>query len=68
MWLYKVQFSENAENSATKGESIEWQTPTITGRIMGVRNDATLLANYRRIATFDTLAAAVTWLDTKAGI
>lgn len=67
-WFHKVIFGETNETAQTKGESIEWQTPTITGRIMGVRNDATLLANYRRIASFDTLAAAVTWLDTKAGI
>lgn len=67
-WFHKVIFGESTENAQTKGESIEWQTPTFTGRIMGVRNDATGVAKYRRIAVFDTLAAALTWLNGKAGI
>lgn len=67
-WYHKVQFGEESENAQTKGQSIEWQTPTITGRIMGVQNTATLETNFRRRANFDTEAAARTWLNTKAGI
>ena len=68
VWYHKAQFGETTENAQTKGENIEWQTPTITGRIMGVQNDASLAINFRRRANFDTEAAAKTWLNTKAGI
>lgn len=68
MWFHKAQFGESSEEAKTKGESIEWQTPTLTGRIMGVQNDSTMATNYRRRATFDTEAAARSWLNTKAGI
>lgn len=68
IWFHKIQFGETNENSQTKGQNIEWQTPTLTGRIMGVRNDSTGKARYRRHVTFDTLSAALSWLNTKAGI
>lgn len=67
-WYHKAQFGEGSENAQTKGENIEWQTPTITGRIMGVQNDESLAINFRRRANFDTEAAAQAWLKTKAGI
>lgn len=68
LWYPKVQFGENNENASTKGQQIEWQTPTIIGRIMGVRPDSTLKAKFRARKTFETLAAAVAWLDDKAGV
>lgn len=68
IWYHKVQFGETNESAQTKGQTIEWQTPTLTGRIMGVRNDSSGLANYRRYANFDTPAAAETWLNGKAGL
>lgn len=67
-WFHKVQFGETSENAQTKGENIEWQTPTITGRVMGVQNESDLAVNFRRRATFATEAAAQEWLNTKAGI
>lgn len=68
VWYYKAVFSETSENSQTKAERIEWQTPTITGRIMGVYNDATGVAKFRIRQDFDTEALAKTFLNTKAGI
>lgn len=68
VWYHKAQFGENTENAQTKGQTIEWQTPTIAGRIMGVQNDASGTIRFRRRATFETLAAAVAWLDAKANI
>ena len=68
VWYPKVQFGENTENASTKGQNIEWQTPTINGKIMGVRPDSTLKAKYRVRKMFETLAAAVEWLDDKAGV
>ena len=68
VWYHKAQFAENNENAQTKGDTITWQTPTLNGRIMGVQNDASGKIRYRRRATFDTAAAAVAWLDAKAGV
>lgn len=36
-WLYKGKFSEAEQENQTKGDSIEWKTPTITGAF--VRRD-----------------------------
>lgn len=68
IWYHKAQFGQTAENSATKGESIEWQTPTLTGRIMGVYNGSANEASYRYIASFATEADALAWLNTKANM
>lgn len=69
VWYHKVQFAETSENAQTKGQSIEWQTPTLTGTIFGVKADAPAgKTSYRRHRDFDTLAAAVSWLDNKAGV
>ena len=68
VWYHKAIFGQTAENAQTKGEHIEWQTPTLTGRVMGVYNDAGGKAHFRQIQNFTTEAAALTWLDGKAGI
>lgn len=67
-WIHKAQFGLQNEESQTKGETIEWQTPTLNGTLFGVKNDATLATKYRERTTFETLAAAVAWLDAKANI
>lgn len=68
LWILKTQFGIQNEEAQTKGETIEWQTPTLNGLIFGVQNDATLVTKYREHATFTTLAEAVAWLDAKANI
>lgn len=68
VWYWKVTWTEDSEDAQTKGESIEWQTPTITGRVHGCYIDASGTAKFRRRQTFDTEAAAKSWLNTKAGI
>ena len=68
VWCHKVQFSEPSEETTTKGETIEWGTPTLNAVGMGVRNDATGRIKYRIHETFDTPAAALAWLNTKANI
>lgn len=68
VWYHKAQFGETSENAQTKGQTIEWQTPTLTGRIMGVNDNADGQIRFRRRATFETAAAAIAWLDDKAGI
>ena len=68
IWCHKAQFGQTAENSATKGEAIEWQTPTLTGRIMGVYNSSGNEPSFRHIASFATEADAIAWLNTKANM
>lgn len=67
-WYHKAQFGQMVENSATKGEAIEWQTPTLTGRIMGVYIGGSNEASFRHIASFATEADAIAWLNTRANM
>lgn len=60
--FYKIQFQLPSENSNTKGENIEWQTPSITGRIMALPD---FDGNYEETAIFSTEAACRTWLFGK---
>lgn len=68
IWVYKAVFGMTNENAATKGESIEWQTPTVTGRCAGLSIDSSGEKTFRKIRVFDTESDANSWLDTCAGI
>lgn len=68
IWYHKVQFAEESENAQTKGQQIEWGTPTITGRVMGVQLDSSGEIAFRDQKIFDSEAAAVAWLDGLANI
>jgi phi13 family phage major tail protein len=67
-WFHKVQFKQPDESLTTKGDKLEFQTPTIKGKVLGVYLDTTGKLRFRKSHTFTTLAAANAWLDTKAGI
>lgn len=68
-WFFKVKFAHPNEESRTKEGSMEWRTPTITGKGMGVYLSASdEVPNFAKHKTFDTLAAAKTWLNTIADI
>lgn len=67
-WFYKVQFGKSDEEGQTKGESVEFMTPTVVGTVMGVFNDATGKAKFRRRQEFETYAEALSFLTTLAGI
>ena len=66
-WYYKVQFSMN-EDMETKGENVAYHTPTIEGEVFAVQPIADLTNKFRVEADFATEAAAISWLNTKAGI
>ena len=68
IWVYKAVFSKSAENSQTKGESIEWQTPTVTGRCAGLSIDSSGEMTFRKVRNFATESDASAWLDTCASI
>lgn len=67
-WIYKVQFSRDADSTNTKGESVEFQTESVTGDAVGVQlaaaGDTIFYSHIRQ----DTEAEARTWLNGKAGI
>lgn len=68
VWVYKAKFSKNAENSQTKGESIEWQTPTVNGRCAGISVSSTGELTFRKKQNFTTEEDCNEWLDGLAGI
>lgn len=70
-WIWKAQLGIASESAATKQETIQWQTPTLTGNMMGVQPDADMKVKFRRRKTFtgDTAEAdAVAWLNKMANM
>ena len=70
VWVLDVLFGIESETSQTKGESIEWQTPTVTGKA-AAHMITTVDPNdpvFRMKKNFTTAAACIDWLDEQAGI
>ena len=63
VWLKKVQFSEPADDFATKGDTAEFMTPTLEGTIMVAAD-----GKWKEEGTFSTEDSAKAWLNTKTGI
>lgn len=63
IWLKKVQFSEPADELATKGETVEFGTTTLEGTIMVAAD-----GYWKEEVTCDTEPEAIAWLNTKSGI
>lgn len=63
IWLKKVQFAEPADEFKTKGESVEFLTPTLEGEIMLAVDN-----KWKEEGTFSTESGAIAWLNGKAGI
>jgi phi13 family phage major tail protein len=63
IWLKKVQFSEPSDELKTKGESVEFGTPTLEGTIMMAAD-----GKWKEEATFSTEAGAKAYLDGKCGL
>ena len=61
-FLNKVKFSEPSEDYATRGESIEYKTPSITGRASTVDG-----GDWKETETFATEAEAKNWVYEKFG-
>lgn len=67
-WFYRVQFSVQSEETRTKERNIEWRAPTLSGRGSGVQLSSGTTLSFAVHETFPTLAAAKTWLKSKASI
>ena len=57
--LYKVKFSEPSQEDNTKGESVEFSTPTIEGQISALAN-----GKWSEAKTFSTKADALSFIQT----
>ena len=70
-WIFKSQLGINSESAATKQDTIQWQTPTLEGTMMGVQPDATMKTKFRRRKTFTGETAeqeAYAWLNKLANL
>lgn len=61
-FLYKVKFSEPSQENNTKGESVEFGTTEIEGTVSALAN-----GKWSVTKTFDTKAAAVSYLENLLG-
>ena len=62
-WLKKVQFAEPTDETETKGDTVNFQTPTIEGDVFQLDN-----GDWKDQAEFKNEAEARSWLEKKAGI
>lgn len=64
-WIVlKIKFQEENQNTATKEGNITWGTPTLTGRAAQLIIDSSDSAKFRAHSTFETAAAAKSWINT----
>lgn len=63
--LTKVMFAVPSDSATTQGDTIEWQTPQISGTIM--RDDSAKHA-WKKEATFTTEAQAEAYIKARLGI
>lgn len=68
-WFWKIKFGQPSEEARTKEGSIEWRTPTMNGTGMGIFQTAGAAdPDFATHKSFETMAAAKAWLNTKANI
>ena len=67
-WYYRVMFSVDSEETQTKEKTIEWRTPTLSGRGTGVQLGGSETLTFATHVTFDSMSDAKDWLKSKAGI
>ena len=69
VWLtLKIKFQEENQTTATKEGSISWNTPTLNGRGAGLIVDSTDKERWQLHYTFDTIAAAKSWINTMLNV
>ena len=61
-FLYKVKFSEPSQEDASKGESVEFATSTLSGILSALAN-----GDWSKTQTFDTKAEAIEYIETILG-
>ena len=68
IWWHKVQFGPQGRSSATRGESITWQTEAVTGDLMGVQLSDDGKMHFEKVFEATSEKAAMDWLKAKANI
>lgn len=68
IWLYKIQLGLDSLDAQTKGQQMQWQTPTLSGALMSVQNTASLKTNWHAFKPFEKEADAVAYLKAHAGM
>ena len=63
VWLHKVKFNPPSASYTTKGETVQFNTPSITGK--GI---AAATGDWKEVKYYSSAAGAVSALKTKAGI
>lgn len=67
-WYHKIQLGITSESMSTQQERTTYQTPTLSGKLMGVKNDASMKTRFRAHETFETVAEAYAWINGRANI
>lgn len=62
-FLDKVKFSEPSEEYTTKGDSIEYKTPNVSGRAVALEN-----GDWKHTKACATENEAMEWINTKFGV
>ena len=62
--ILKIKFQEESQATKTKEGQITWGTPTLNGRAASLVIDSTGKERFRAHETFDTVAAAKSWINT----
>lgn len=62
--ILKIKFQEESQATATKEGSISWGTPTLNGRAAALDIDGSGKLRFRAHATFDSISAAKSWINT----
>lgn len=60
--LYKIKFSEPSEDYATKADTIEYKTPSITGRALPAGD-----GDWKDTQSFNSVQEALNWVYEKLG-
>ena len=64
-WItLKIKFQEESQATNTKEGTISWGTPTLNGRAAALYIDSSDQMRYRVHQTFETIAAAKSWINT----
>lgn len=67
-WVHRLQLGQNTKNAATKGQTITYQTTTLDGEVLGAQVDESMETFYVDEIPMETIAEAITWLDTMANV
>lgn len=68
IWMYKCTLAEESEEAKTKGETIEWGTPTVKLRAAAIDTDSSGDLDFRKKALFTREDEAIAWLHKMANI